>query len=252
MTDTLLQELYPTVNRAVDLVLARRRRRREFAQDFRGFVMLKMLERNEAKLRSFRGESAPLTYLRVVVSRLYCDYLSSRNGKWRPSSKARELGAEVVALEKLVYRDGLTLREAIAMMEPHVGRGRELSLRESFSEIPVRYPRRFAPLQAIDELRADARFSADARIREKEAGEAARKVERSLARALSEIPEEDRRILDLRFESGLPIAHIGDKLGLRRKALYARLRRILRALRGKLEAKGIGPEALLSAQRDAP
>jgi hypothetical protein len=57
MTDTLLRELYPTVNRAVDLVLARRGRRREFAQDFRGFVMLKMLERNGRSTR-VSGESS--------------------------------------------------------------------------------------------------------------------------------------------------------------------------------------------------
>jgi len=236
-----LEELLPSVNLAVDVVLRRRRRSRDFADDFRGWVMLKMLERDGAKLRGFRGESTLLTYLRVVVDRLYCDYLISLNGKWHRSKKTAELGTWAVELERLVYHDGFTLDQAVAMMRARDGRVSESDLRALFAEIPTRHARYFVALESVSELHADAGFSADAILQQKEIEEAGKRVRESLASALADLPEEDRQILELRFAQGLRISLISDLLGLRQRSLYGRVSRILRVLKKKLEARGVAP-----------
>jgi len=240
-------ELLPSVDRAVNAVLRKRRRSKDFAEDFRGWVMLKMLERDGARLKRFRGESTFLTYLRVVVDRLYCDYLISRNGKWHPSKRASKLGTRALELEKLVYRDGFTLDEAVATMGVRDGSGVETDLRACFAEIRPRHPRCFVGLEWVSELRADDRFSADAILRERELQGAVTRVRDSLASALAELPEEDRRILELHFARGLRISRIGHLLGLRQSSTYRRMHRILRVLRRKLEARGVSPDGLLPA-----
>jgi hypothetical protein len=93
------EEMLQIVNQAVDGVLRSRRKGKDFADDFRGWVMLKMRERDGARLKQFRRESTFLTYLRVVVNRFYCDYLISMNGKWRPSKRACERGPTTARLE---------------------------------------------------------------------------------------------------------------------------------------------------------
>ncbi len=217
--DACLDELLPWVNRAVVDVLLRRRRDRDFAEDFRGWVVLKMLERNGAKLRCFRGESTLLTYLRVVVDRLYCDYLNALNGKWHPSKKAAELGSKTVELERLVYRDGFTLDQAVALMQVRDGGVSDSDLRAGFAKIPIRQKRSFVALDSVPELCADAGSSADAILWRREIEDQGIRLRGSLARALSELPEQDRYILDLRFVQGLRVSWISRLSGLSQRAL---------------------------------
>ncbi len=238
-TASSLEELLPSVNRAVDFVLRRRRTNGDFADEFRGWVFVKMLERDGARLKRFRGESALLTYLRVVVDRLYCDYLISLNGKWHPSKKAVKLGSRVVELERLVYYDGFTLDQAVSLMQAHHGGVSDSDLRARFAEIPIRHRRCFVSLESVPELSADSRSSADAILWQKEIEEQGSRVCDSLASALAQLPEEDRFILELRFTQGLQVSWISRLVGLRPRALYGRLRRILRLLKKQLEVRGV-------------
>jgi len=61
----------------------------------------------------------------------------------------------------------------------------------------------------------------------------------SLARALAALQAQDRRILQLRFVSGLSIARVAKVTGLKPKPLYSRCDRLLRGLRAHLESDGI-------------
>ena len=53
-----------------------------------------------------RGRGSLNTYLRVVIERLVLDMRVTNWGKWRPSARARRLGAEAVLFEQLTVRDG--------------------------------------------------------------------------------------------------------------------------------------------------
>jgi len=234
-----LDELLPSVNRAIDAVLRRRRRGKDFSDDFRGWVMLKLVEREAAIREQFRGESTLRTYLRVVMDRLYCYDVTSLNGKWRPSKTAARLGRALVQLERLVYRDGYTLGQAISVLQTREGEVHESELREDFVKIPPRRTRFFVGLDSLSELHADERFAADALLRQKEVDNASDRIRETLASVLAELPREDRQILELRFGQGLRISVLSRRLGLPQRTVYGRFHRILRILKMRLEARGI-------------
>lgn len=239
-SESSLEELLPTVNQAVDSVLRRRRKGKDFADDFRGWVMLKVLEREGAIFRRFRGESALLTYLRVVVDRLYCDYWISLNGKWRSSKKAKQLGTKSVHLEKLVYRDGYTLDQAVSTLQAGGGKALQSELRDGFFKMPSRQTRFFSVgSESLLERHADTRPSAYEVLRQKEIDHASRVVRDVLTDALAELPEIDRLIVELRFCRGLRIPELSRRLGLKQRSVYHRFYRILRALGKKLEARKV-------------
>jgi RNA polymerase sigma factor (sigma-70 family) len=233
------EALLPTVTRAIESVLRRRGKRKDFADDFRGWVMVKILEREGAILSQFRGDSTLFTYLRVVVDRLYCDYSISLNGKWRPSNKAKQLGDKLMSLEKLVYRDGYALNEAISVLQCRYGKGAESELRGGFLQIPCRDRRSLVGSEAVLERIPDSRPLAYEALRQEEIDGASQAVRGALRDSLAELAEEDRRILELRFFKGLRIPEISRRLDLKQRSVYNRYYRILRALRTKLEARQV-------------
>jgi len=237
--ESSFEAMLPIVMRAVDSVVRRRGKPKDFADDFRGWVVLKMLEREAAILEQFRGESTLFTYLRVIVDRLYCDYLISQNGKWRSSRKARQLGAHAVSLEKLVYRDGYTLDQAVAVVQSREGKSNESELRDGFFEIPRRRPRVFVESEALLEGHPDTRPSVYEVLHEKELAQARRAVRLALLGSLAELAEDDRFILELRFCRGLRLSEISRRLGLKERSVYNRYHRILQELRAKLEARSV-------------
>src|SRR5262245_42612463 len=77
-------------------------------QDFESWVWVRLMDNDFHVIRQFRGQSSFATYLRVVLQRAVLDYRAAKWGKWRPSARARRLGAKAVALERLITRDGVS------------------------------------------------------------------------------------------------------------------------------------------------
>ena len=59
------------------------------ADDFRGEVMLKLVEDDYKLLRRYSGKGTLKAYLAVVINRLLLDYRRKQWGRWRPSAAAR-------------------------------------------------------------------------------------------------------------------------------------------------------------------
>jgi RNA polymerase sigma factor (sigma-70 family) len=227
----------------IDRVAARLARRHgldgDETDDFAGWAKARLVEDDYAVLRKYRGESAITTYLTVVMNRLYQDYRVSRWGRWRPSAAARRRGPLAVLLETLVHRDRMTLAQAI-----EVARSRgwpELADREATALLAELPDVRGRPKQTDDASleRAPAEHSADAAVIEAETAERRRTVRGLLGRAMEGLPDEDRRIVEMRFYAGATIAEVARVLRIEQKPLYRRLERILEHLRRKLEAEGI-------------
>ena len=105
-------------------------------------MQVRLLERQHDILTRFTGRSSLKTYLTVVVNRMLLDWRNTVYGKWRASASAVRLGPKGVRLERLVYRDGHTLQQAIAILcaEPDSPTSREL--RRFFEQLPERHRRR--------------------------------------------------------------------------------------------------------------
>jgi|GEM_PF-234011 len=215
------------------------------ADDFVSWAKTRLIEDDYAALRRFRGESALTTYLAAVLVSLYRDYRIAESGRWRPSAEARRQGPDAIALERLVYRDGHTLLEAISVLRSRGETVRtERELAQLFARLPASPRGRPAPVdeETLSDTRALA--TADEVIRAEEAdAERARMVE-ALWRAIETLPHEDQVVVRMRFMEGLSTADIARALRLEQKPLYRRLERLLTRLRELLEAAGISQDTV--------
>lgn len=213
------------------------------AEDFAAEVRLKLLEDDCATLRQFKGASRLATFLTVVVGRLLLDYRNRAWGRWRPSAEAQRLGETAVLLERTVWRDGYSLREACEVLSAKQGLSESAAELEAlFVRLPSRTRRRF---ESEDVLTLFP--SGDAPDRDFERRHL-RDVERRVAEVVSEVGSaldpQDRMILALRFEDGRKVSDIATTMGLEAKALYRRIERLLGQFRSEIRRAGIADTAI--------
>jgi RNA polymerase sigma factor (sigma-70 family) len=237
----------PALDRIIGIMAARSGLRGADAEDFGGWVRVRLMEDDYQVLRKFSGRSSLTTYLSVVVANLSRDFRTRRQGRWRPSAAARRLGPVAERLERMVHRNRLGFGEAVAVLRSEgatTASDRELA--ELLGAIPVRPPLR--PDPAGDEPLATLPSSeaADAGVTAEEEGRERESVRRALGRALGALPAEDRLILRMRFWDELSVADVARGLGLPQKPLYRRIERALASLREGLVAEDVRPEQVLA------
>jgi RNA polymerase sigma factor for flagellar operon FliA len=116
-----LEELFlsalPDVEAAVGFIARRNRLSAAEAEEFAAEARLALIDRDYRILAAFQGRSRLKTYLVTVLQRVFLDLQRRRLGKWRPSAEAVRLGPTAERLERLLYRDGRTLGEALTRVE---------------------------------------------------------------------------------------------------------------------------------------
>lgn len=228
----LLEEVLRTVRR-------RKCQSVEEAEDFTSWARLRLVEDDGGIFRKFQGKSSLRTYLTTVVLNLFRDYRIEKWGKWRPSSEARRLGAVAVRLECLLWREGLSLGEAIEILRRNFRVSESVEELEAIAaHLPQRPSRRF-----VEESAAEKQATLDGvedRVRHRDASIIAQRVERGLSEGMRRLTSEDRTILKLWAEDGFTVAAIAKTLGLEQKPLYRRMERLKEELRVQLESNGVG------------
>jgi len=213
------------------------------AEDFGSSVKVKLIDNDYAVIRRFRGKSLLSTYLTTVVANLFRDYRIRKWGKWRASAAAERLGAEGRHLEQLIYRDGFSLEESITKIQSdsRCELSRE-KLLEFAKQLPARKPRlRVEDESQLPEVASDGRV--DENIIDRHRAELQAKAEVALARALADLPPEDRLILRMRYD-GSQVSKIAQALDLPQRPLYTRIEKSLARLRLALEAEGLNREEM--------
>jgi RNA polymerase sigma factor for flagellar operon FliA len=239
----LLTANLAVIERAVAFACRRYRLGRDDCEELGAVVRLKLVESDYAILRAFGGRCSLATYLRIVVQRMALDYRIHVWGKWHASAEAKRLGKLAVELETLLYRDGRTLDEALPLLAAaHEGVTRQ-SLEALDARLPRRGPRRREiALDAVEPL-LDARTHAtEDPLLAHERRTRSRQLSEIMSSLIGEMPEDDRLMLQLRFEGGMTIAQISRALQVDQRMLYRRVDRCLRDLRSRLEVRGVAPE----------
>lgn len=232
------------IERVISFVSSRHHMPGVEADDFASHVKLKLIEDDYAILRKFQGRSSLRTYLTVVIQRLFLDYRISAWGKWRPSAEALRGGEIAVLLERLMTRDGYGFEEACELLETnHQLTVPRASLEVIAGRLPVRTRRRFESDEALAQVAAD-QPPTDNVIAERERTAAAGRIAAALKAATAGLDAQDRLIIALRFEDGRSVVEIAKLLRLEQKSLYRRIERLMKELRGRLEAQGVGASAL--------
>jgi RNA polymerase sigma factor for flagellar operon FliA len=232
----LVAAYLPTIQQAVRVVRRQSRITHQEAEELLSIVVVRLLQRNAAVLRQFRGDCSIRTFLAMVVRRILVDGWISQNGKWRTSAAARRLGPVAVALERLVHRDHLPFHDAAETIRTR------LEVSDTDDELafllcllPSRPVRRFVASDALHEVPATAPTPLD---RLMETDPASRQDR--LARALGTLAPDDRRLVTLRFQKELTVATIARREGLDQGRLYRRFNKIFEHLRTKMECEATG------------
>ena len=231
-----LEELARAIEEIVRAVCRRWRFTGEQAEDFDSLVKLHLIRRDYRVLRRFRGGSQLSTYLTRVITNLARDHNAKEKGRFRTSRIARRLGVEAVELERLIYQEARGHDEAIDIVLARRPRLTRARLEALIARLPVRFPRRTVPLDALDRPWMEVECEDPGLTRDR------RRLQRRLRACLADIeaslPAEDRRILRLRFVEGCTVAEVARRLGLDQQALYPRCVRLLRSMRHGLESSG--------------
>jgi RNA polymerase sigma factor (sigma-70 family) len=206
------------------------------AEDFGGWVKLKLIEDDYRVFREFRGRSSIKTYLTVTIKRLLLDYQNHIWGKWRPSAEAERLGRVAMRMERLLVRDDLSFDEVCKILR---GEGVEmtvLELADLRAKLPPRSLRRFVSEERLQaEITREPR--PDERLEGKERAGFRRRVFALLLQALKILTSEEQVLVRMRTE--LKVSEIARLRGMEQKPLYKRLEKIYEKLRKELERHGI-------------
>ena len=91
-------------------------------EDFVGWALLRLVERDYSILRKWQTRSSIWTYLYSVCNHLASDYRIHLFGKWRSSKAAKELGETAELIERCVFREGLTEQESATRVKQEFGK----------------------------------------------------------------------------------------------------------------------------------
>lgn len=235
----LLTDNLALIERAVGFACRRSRFDDEDAEEFESVVNLKLVENDYAVLRTYEQRSKFSTWISVVVQRIALDFRIAAWGKWHASAEAKRLGPVAVELEQLVYRDGQTLEAAFTVVMWNHPITRE-ALQAIADRLPPREPRRWQV--ELDETEIAAKpVAVDDALLEKHRQRVARGLSALLSAAIRDLPDEDRLILQFRFERGMSVAQIARSLQVDQKLLYRRIEKLLGGMKEMLLENGIDP-----------
>lgn len=227
------------VSKVVRIVSRQHRLSREDAADLESNVWIKLLRHEHRALRSFADQCPLFHYLRVVATRVLLDMRTASLGKWRPTAAARRAGLAVVELERLVHRDGVMADAAVhsvacatgvdaACLEGHLERGG-----------PRRRPRAVSLDETVSARLPAVLAEPDAPVLARDRGVVGRRSGQALRDALRALPDDDRRLLRLRYYERMRIVDIARLLSIDPKSLYRRFEGLHARLREDLSGAGV-------------
>lgn len=221
------------IAKALKEVCRRYRLRQDQAEEFLSVATIRLLDDDRAILRKYAGGSSMRTFLAVVATRLFLDWSNAQWGRWRPSAEAQRQGPVAIELERLVFRDGWSVREAF---EQYVAGGRA-----SFEECERVWrllPRSPRPTTLpLTEMTDPPAVEAPSDLLT--ARQEGQRVLRALERAINGLDTQDRVLVRLQYWQSCTVAEIARMHGLNQRELYRRFVGLRERLRRELEANGV-------------
>ena len=241
--EEILRENLPLLQRTAERVCHRAGLAREDAEDLASELKITLIENDYAVLRAWEGRASLETYLAVIAQRLYANRRIAEAGRWHASAEAKRGGDAAVLLETLVRRRGRSLEEALPIVrevDPSMTRERA---EEIVARLPERGPRpRAVVIKAAEEIPGTA--TAEERANVDEAVRIADRAGAVIRELMSQLPDEDRTVIQLRYGSNVSIADIARMLRVPQRPLYRRVEALLRRFGEAFQAAGLDPRSL--------
>jgi RNA polymerase sigma factor (sigma-70 family) len=205
--------------------------------DLESAVWVRLVEHDYRAIRQFRGEASFGCFLRSVVTRLLLDLRVAAWGRWRPSAMARRFGREAVRLESLVYRDGHSVDQALAVLASE-GASIPADAVTEIARSRRSTPRRFVAIEDVPQP-ASVEPCPDCTVMRKQTARQTRALSAALRSALAALPAADRKLLHMRHFKGLKVSAMARTLAEDQKHLYRRLNTVHRVMRQTIERSGL-------------
>jgi RNA polymerase sigma factor (sigma-70 family) len=207
-------------------------------EDFESWVKLQLVEHDYRAIRRYRGGSKLSTYLTSVIRNLFRDFRRRGLGRWRCSADAFRHSPDAVLLERFLYRDGRSIREAVQTLKTdHASRLTEDEIHALAVALPVRPMRQVDA--GIDLAVLPAGCASDQRVVERERTLTLRRLCAALRAALRTMVSDDAALIRWHYLDGFEISRIARWLGVRQRSLYRRRDKILHDMRRMLEDRGL-------------
>lgn len=240
----LLEESLPLIKEAAFRLCRKYRLSKEDSEDFFSILTIKLLEDDGRIVREWSGRSNFMTYMQTVIARELADYVRHRWGRWRPSAEAERLGAVAILLEQLLYRDGLSLDEAIrTLLINHHVEPTEAELREVAEKLPAKERRRFESTSTLSDHPSHDRSPEEIAIDWVDPADRKRVLD-SLRRAIATLPKIEQVTIRLTVLRNCKVSRLAPRLGMDTPALYRLRTRALTKIRRCMEEDGISIELI--------
>src|SRR5215212_2347420 len=201
------------IKRAVAFAARRYRLDPSDADEFAAIVNLKLVENDYAIIQAYERRSRFATYISIVVQRMALDFRMRAWGKWHASAEAKRLGPVAVELEKILQREGRTVEEAVPVLAGrHEGVTRE-SLQAIADRLPRRAPRhREVDIETAEPVAVVRAADVEEPVLADERRRASEQLSAIVADVVAGLSEQERLILQMRFEGGMTVAQIARAL----------------------------------------
>jgi len=207
-------------------------------------------------LARYAGRAALSTWLVAVTRAAVVDALRQRLGGRRLRTQLKGLGPYEREVFRLYYLEGLSFGTVLHMALDHGARATPdrllLALQVIEDHVTDRFARRLRYdlhaqsvgaasgrlLEYLDHVKSEAETESGGQSPEYHMMEReTRKLVDSVTSAVERLPEQERRLLSLRFEQGWTAKRIAEELGFGdQRSVYTKIDRVLRGLRRILES----------------
>ena len=248
----LFEKNLPLINELITIVCRRHRLDQDAKEEFSSSAMIKLMDKDYAVFRKYRGEAGPRAYLFTVINAHLLNFRDKLWGKWRPSAEACRLGPHGMLLEQLTARDGHSFQEAVEIIRTN--HGLELSEKQLSAmndRLPNRKPsHKIAGEEHLEQL-SNSENEAEQNLSVRDNLPFSKKIGKVLMEELRSLSIEDRIILRMHFHDDVKVATIARVLGKNQKKLYRHIEKLVTRLQNRLTEEGIMKQEVLALLDDS-
>lgn len=236
-----LERHYDQVEAVLRAVARRKELNQEETRELTSEVHLHLVERDYAVLRAWDGSAAIQTYLYSVITRKLMDYIRGRKGRRRPSRQAERLGDLAVRLEELLQR-GHQFEEAYQILT--VNHGFQVD-RDELARLSARLRMPCGPSRTVmNPENLSGGRNPESELDHAKEHSLRERVLSVLEQTGSVLNDQERLLIQLRFEEDLPLSEVARMLGITRPRAERRQKNILKTLRQRILESGVSEDEL--------
>lgn len=242
--ENLFKENLGRINRVVDSLSYRLKMQPDVTEDVRSYVYERIVDSGYRVFQEFEEAEIPNSYLILSIENICKDYYRTQHGRWRPSTKAKELGVLGVKMDDLLNHQRVSVDAAceiiITEMENTGTAPPPKTELLSIADL-IKIKEKRGTINSgseVLEFLAQSKATADDALYVEELNKKKKKLDDVIMAQCQMISEEDRLIFKMYFEDNHSISNIARILKKDRHQIDRRLKKLLKKFKKKILNRG--------------